>query len=57
MANFDIELSFTILDWKIAETVVNDRMFSIEDVEEEQRVELCFNLFPQGNSLLHLLSM
>ena len=35
MSNFDVELSFTVLDWKIAETVVYDRNFKIDNVEHE----------------------
>lgn len=55
-SKFDVELSYTILDWKIAETVISNPNFDISDVEEEQRTQLCFNIWPRGWGLLHMLS-
>jgi len=36
---------------------VQDKQFEIDSVEEEQRLELCFNIFPKGNSLIHMFCM
>jgi len=56
MSSFDLEQSFNLLDWLIAEKILHDKNFSINDIESEQRTQLCFNIYPEGNSILHLLS-
>ena len=56
-SNFDVENSFSILDWIISEKVVADKTYYLDEVEAEQRAELVFNIFPQGNGLIHLFSM
>ena len=56
MSSFDVELSFTVLDWLIADKIIYDKDFSVDDVETEQRIQLCFNIWPQGNGILHLLA-
>jgi len=35
MSKFDIELSFTWLDWQIMELEINDDTFHIENVDDE----------------------
>ena len=51
-------MSFTILDWRIGEQILSSKTnFNIWDVEDEQRLKLCFNIWPQGLSLLHMISM
>ena len=55
-AKFDVELSYTILDWQIAEQVIKNPLFLLEDVEEEQRAQLCFDVWPRGWGLLHMLT-
>ena len=35
MSSFDLELSFTILDWLISDKVIFDKSFSVTDVETE----------------------
>ena len=55
-AKFDVELAYTILDWQIAEQIMTKTNFDIEDVEEEERTQLCFNIWPRGWGLLHMLS-
>ena len=37
-SKFDIELSFTWLDWRIMELEINDDTFDIHDVEDEQKI-------------------
>ena len=56
MSSFDVELSFTVLDWLITDKIIFDKNFSVADVETEQRIQLCFNIWPQGNGILHLLA-
>ena len=53
MSSFDVELSFTWLDWRIGELLINDADFNIENLSYEQAVQLCFNIFPQGRGILH----
>lgn len=35
MSSFDLELSFTILDWLISDKVIFDKSFSVTNVETE----------------------
>ena len=35
-ASFDVELSFTWLDWRILELIVSDEIFNVENVDTEQ---------------------
>jgi len=35
IASFDVKLTYTLLDWKISETIVRDKNFEVDDVEEE----------------------
>ena len=30
--------------------------WKIQDIEKEQRIQLCFNILPQGRGILHLLA-
>lgn len=56
-SSFDIENSFTSLDWRIIELVEDaDTDFEIKDIEKEQRLQLCFNILPNGRSILHNLA-
>lgn len=56
-ASFDIELSFTWLDWQIMDMVNSDSVFYIEDIDQEQQLQLCFNILPQGRTMLHMLAL
>lgn len=38
MSKFDIELSFTWLDWRLLELEIYDDTFNIEDVDDEQKI-------------------
>ena len=33
-----------------------DNNFEINDIEKEQRLQLCFNILPNGRSILHNLA-
>ena len=55
-SSFDIQLSYTWLDWFIAEKVITDDLFQLERIDEEQQLQLCFNIMPKGRGILHLLA-
>ena len=38
VSSFDIELSFTWLDWRIIEQLIQDESFNLENVETEQKI-------------------
>ena len=56
-STFVIELSFTWLDWRICDVVNSAQDFNVGCIDEEQQVQLCFNLFPEGRGILHFLAM
>ena len=54
-ASFDISLSYTWLDWRIMD-MLKKGVVNIEDVDEEQQLQLVFNILPEGRSFLHMLA-
>ena len=56
-ASFDIQMSFTWLDWYIADKLLKDDTFNLDNMDIEQKIHLVFNIFPKGNGILHLLSL
>jgi len=54
---FDVELSFTLLDMRIMELILKDDNFSVQDIEIEQAIQLCFNIWPKGRGILHKLAL
>ena len=54
---FDVELSFTLLDMRIMELILKDDNFSVQDIEVEQAIQLCFNIWPGGRGILHKLAL
>ena len=56
-SNFDVEMCFTWLDWRIADLVVTKEDFDLERVDKEQKIQLCFNIFPRGRGILHALAL
>ena len=57
-SSFDIEMSFTWLDWRIINKVIDPRInVHFEDIDEEQQLQLCFNILPNGRSMLHNLAI
>ena len=56
-SSFDVELSFTWLDWRILELMIQDDKFNIENVEIEQKIQLPFNIWPSGRGILHHLAL
>ena len=56
-SSFDIQLSFTWLDWRILEQLIHDDSFDLGNVETEQKIQLCFNILPQGRGVLHMLAL
>ena len=53
VSSFDIQLSFTWLDWRIIEQIIHDESFDLANVETEQKIQLCFNIMPLGRGVLH----
>jgi hypothetical protein len=37
-SSFDVEQSFTLLDWRIMEEVIDDNKFDLEIISNEQKV-------------------
>lgn len=55
---FNIENTFTWLDWRICDMLkIGKQARNLKDIEFEQQVQLFFNIFPNGRSLLHLLAI
>ena len=55
---FDIELSFTWLDWRITDLIIDpDFDVELDDVDIDQRLQLCFSIFPKGRGVLHQLAI
>ena len=53
---FSLELSFTCLDWMLMERIVEDKTYSFRNVDEFQRLQMCFNIFPRIRSIWHYLA-
>ena len=48
-------MSYTWLDWRIMNLLgLGD--IDIKDVDEQQKIQICFNILPGGTSFLHLLA-
>ena len=54
--SFSVELSFTMLDWRILERIINDRAFDFANVDMKQIMQMCFNVFPRIKSVFHRLA-
>ena len=46
---FQLDRTFTVLDWKFAEKIGDDLDFN--KMQEEEQLRLMFSVFPQGNSM------
>ena len=55
-SHFTFEHSFTILDWLILEKIRGKKLFALRDIDVEQQLHLCFNIFPGGKTALHKLA-
>ena len=56
MARFDTEVTFTVLNWKIMDKLIMDPQFDLENTDTELQIEFCYNILPEGSSILHKLS-
>ena len=57
-SSFDVEMSFTWLDWRIINKVIDPRInVHFGDIDEEQQLQLCFNILPNGRSMMHNLAI
>lgn len=54
-ASFDIEMSYTWLDWRIMNLLELGQK-EIRDVDADQKIQICFNILPGGASFMHLLA-
>jgi len=48
-------MSFTLLDWVILKRIFSQKDFKLDVVDKEQRLQLCFNIFPACKTALHLI--
>ena len=53
---FISEISFSILNWLIAERLLGEKNFSLEMVGDESQRELLFCLFPKSTTLMHMIA-
>ena len=49
------EFSFTLMDWIVLRRVFDEPTFDVTQVDGEQLMQVCFNIFPYGNTALHLI--
>ena len=54
--SFNVSLSFTMLDWRIMERIIEDKTFDFANVDEKQILQMCFNVFPRIRSVFHNLA-
>ena len=54
---FSLELSFTCIDWLIMERIISDKTFSFRNIDDFQRLKMCFNIFPKVRSIWHYLAV
>lgn len=45
-ASFDIQMSFTWLDWYIGDKLLKGEIFNLDNMDIEQKIHLVFNIFP-----------
>ena len=57
MSSFDVELSYTWLDWRIMELIISNPNFNIDNIDAEQKLQLCFNIWPKARGILHKLAL
>ena len=55
---FDIELSFTWIDWRIIDLIIDPVIdVDLPDMDKDQRIQLCFDIFPKGRGALHQIAL
>jgi hypothetical protein len=52
-----VQTTFTWLDWRIIDKIISAERFDINNIDEEQALQLCFNIFPRGMTILHKLAI
>jgi len=53
---FIAELSFTVLDWIILDKIQGKKPFTLKDIDDEQQLQLSFNIYPGCQTILHKLA-
>lgn len=57
-SQFDIEMTFTWIDWRITDLIINPEVdVDMEDMDKDQRIQLCFDIFPKGRGFLHQIAL
>ena len=56
-SSFDVELSYTWLDYRIMEQIISKSDFDANNIDTEQKLQLCFNLWPLARGILHMLAL
>ena len=51
-SSFDIELTFTWLDWRIMDLLQSNLDFETNDISEKKLLQVGFNIIPGGRSML-----
>ena len=52
-STFIAETTFTALDWMILDHSDENPDFDMKDIDHEQLLQICFNIFPECRSILH----
>ena len=55
-SQFQVDRTFSWMDWKLAELVSTVADFSFESMPAFNKMRLSYNIFPLGNSLLKMLA-
>ena len=55
-SEFLVEKSFTQLDWLIMNKAIEMNDFDLRDVDNIQKLQLAFNILPDGKGILHVLA-
>ena len=51
---FRVELSYTLLDWIMMDNIIKEKVEVNElDIASKNRLQMCFNILPKGNSFFH----
>ena len=53
---FISEISFSILNWLIAELLLGEQNFDLSMVDDKAKRELLFCLFPKQRTLMHMIA-
>lgn len=52
---FVSEISFSILNWRMAERIIQEDGFDVSNIETAGQLELLFCIFPKSQTIIHKL--